>query len=79
MIRVVTYDVKDGNSYDEFYELVEKYDATQLTESTYLFDTTLNQTDFVDALKKAFNKGDNVHYISVDKNNKLFENKVDIK
>ena len=46
MKRVVTYDVKNGNNYDDFYALVEDCGATMLTESTYLFDTNWNQNTF---------------------------------
>lgn len=76
MKRVVTYDVKNGNNYDDFYALVEDCGATMLTESTYLFDTNWNQNTFESKMIATFNKGDNVHYISVDKENKLFTKKL---
>ena len=44
--RVVTYDVKQGNDYSRFYSFVKEAKAEQITESTYLFDTTLSQKDF---------------------------------
>ena len=46
MKRIVTYDVKTGNDYDEFYELVEETNARMLTESTYEFDTQWDQKNF---------------------------------
>lgn len=62
--RFVTYDVKEGNNYDDFYTLVDKYKARQLTKSTYEFNTNLDQKQFETMLKNAFNRGDTVYYIS---------------
>lgn len=78
MKRIVTYDVKTGNDYDEFYELVEETNARKLTESTYEFDTQWDQKTFETKIASVFSKGDNVHYISVNKENKLFTQKIKI-
>lgn len=76
MKRVVTYDVKQGNSYERFYEFVKEVKAEQITESAYLFNTSLSQDDFQKKLKWAFNKGDNVAYISENNNVGLFYIKI---
>lgn len=78
MKRIVTYDVKAGNDYDEFYELVEETKARMLTESTYEFDTQWDQETFETKIANVFSKGDNVHYISVNKEDKLFTKKIKI-
>lgn len=72
MKRVVTYDVKQGNDYSRFYDFIKEAKAEQITESTYLFDTQLVQSDFEKKLRWAFNKGDNVNYISVNNESELF-------
>lgn len=78
MKRVVTYDVKDGNDYSRFYAFAEEANAERITESTYLFDTKLAQADFEKKLRWAFNKGDNVDYISVNNESGLFFIKIKV-
>lgn len=63
MKRVVTYDIVEGGDYDEFYSLVRKYKAKQLTESTYEFNTMINLITFKNMVKNAFSKKDNVYLI----------------
>ena len=77
MKRVVTYDVKEGNDYSKFYEFVRESSAEKITESTYLFDTKLNQEDFSKRLKYVFNKGDKVAYITCNNKEGLFYIKVE--
>lgn len=72
MKRVVTYDVKEGNDYTRFYEFVRETSAEQITKSTYLFDTELNQEAFTKKLKYVFNKGDKVAYITCNNKEGLF-------
>ena len=77
--RIVTYDVKDGNDYTDFYEIVDKYDAEELTESTYVFNTSLSQEEFESLLAKVFSRGDLVFMISVNSStHKLFYKKITI-
>lgn len=76
MKRVVTYDVKKDNNYDRFYQFIKEAKAEKITESTYLFDTNLNQEAFQKKLKWAFNKGDNVSYITENDNIGLFYIKI---
>ena len=78
MRRVVTYDVKQGNDYDRFYNFTKETKAEKITESTYLFDTTLSQQDFEKKLRWIFNKGDNVAYISENDKVGLFYIKLKI-
>lgn len=72
MKRVVTYDIKEGNDYTRFYEFVRETSAEQITESTYLFDTELNQEAFTKKLKYVFNNGDKVAYITCNNKEGLF-------
>lgn len=72
MKRIVTYDVKNGNSYERFYQFVAEASAEKITESTYLFDTELTQEAFAKKLRYCFNKGDNVSYISCNSKEGLF-------
>ena len=74
--RIVTYDVKLGNDYSKFYELVEEKNAKMITESTYEFITEWDQETFESQISAVFTKGDNVHYISTNKENELFEKKL---
>ena len=76
--RIVTYDIKSGNDYDKFYELVEEVKAKMITESTYEFNTEWNQKAFELKISSVFAKGDNVHYISINDKNELFEKKITI-
>lgn len=62
----------DGNDYSRFYAFVEQAKAVRLTESTYLFDTKLNQDEFESKLRSVFSKGDNVVYISENNRVGLF-------
>ena len=66
--RIVTYDVKEGNDYSKFYDLVDNTNAKMITESTYEFNTEWNQETFEN----------NVHFISVSDKNLLFTKKINI-
>ena len=77
-MRIVTYDVKQGNDYSAWYDYVEKIGGRKITESTYELNTSLLQEGFENRLRSLFNKGDNVAYISVDKDNELFWKKITI-
>lgn len=72
MKRIVTYDINDENTYDKWYEFIKKYKSIKITESTYLIDSELSQTDFEKEIRKAFTKKDNVAYISQNNNEGLF-------
>lgn len=76
MKRIVTYDVKEGNDYNDFYAYVDKVKGVRITESTYELDTSLSQEQFEVKIKSLFNKGDNVSYISVNKKNELYYKKL---
>ena len=76
--RIVTYDVKEGNDYSKFYNLVDNTNAKMITESTYEFNTEWNQETFEKNIANAFSKGDNVHFISVSDKNLLFTKKINI-
>ena len=78
MKRIVTYDIKAGNDYSEFYNLVDDAKAKMITESTYEFNTEWDQKTFESKISKVFNKGDNVHYISINDKNKLFVKKISV-
>ena len=76
MKRIVTYDVKEGNDYKKFYDYVNSVKGVKITESTYELDTLLKEEDFKNKIKGLFNKGDNVYYISVSSENKIFYKKI---
>ena len=76
MKRLVTYDIKSGNDYSAFYDYVDKVNALQLTESTYLLETTLNQEEFERKIISLFSKGDNVHYVTVNEHHNLITIKI---
>ena len=76
MKRIVTYDVKQGNDYSVWYDYVEKIGGRKITESTYELNTSLLQEGFENRLRSLFNKGDNVDYISVNKDNDLYWKKI---
>ena len=76
MKRIVTYDIKAGNDYSEFYDLVDEVKAKMITESTYEFNTTWDQKTFESRISGVFTKGDNVHYVSVNDKKELFVKKI---
>lgn len=78
MKRVVTYDVRQGNNYTRFYDFVKETAAMKITESSYLFNTELTQSDFEKKLREVFNAGDNVAYISENDRVGLFYIKIKI-
>ena len=73
MKRVVTYDIVNGDydDYEDFYEFVDETNAEQLTESTYVFDTSLGQEAFEDKISSLFSNDDMVAYITIV-DNKLY-------
>lgn len=79
MKRIITYDVKKENSYQKLYEYLEEVSAKKLTESTYEIETSLSQEEFEKKIQSLFNKFDNICYISVNKDEKLFHKKINIK
>lgn len=64
MVRYVTYDIKEGNSYDELYSYFEERKAKKVTESTYQVNSTLKWDDFCTKIKGLTSIGDNVAIIS---------------
>jgi len=79
MKRIITYDIKQGNDYQKFYDFVNEYHGVQITESTYELDTPLSQADFEKRLRYTFKKGDNVSYISYNNKEGLFFIRVEFK
>ena len=76
MKRIVTYDIKSGHDYTDFYEFVAQHNGEQITESTYAITTSYNQEEFETKLKSLFRRGDSVYYISVNDKNRLFYKKI---
>lgn len=72
--RYVTYDIKDGNSYDDLYDFFET-NATKLTESTYLVKSN-DPEQFSQELKNATSKGDTIYYIYITTKNNMLHRKV---
>lgn len=75
MIRYVTYDIKEGNSYEALYNYFEERKAKKVTESTYQVDSSLKWEDFCAKIKGLTSTGDNVSVISCNANG-IFHKKV---
>jgi hypothetical protein len=73
MKRYVTYDIKDGNSYDDLYNYFDEVKAEKITESTYKVDSTLKLSDFCSKLKNLTSSGDSVVVITWNKNGVFHE------
>lgn len=56
--------------------MLKKIGGRKITESTYELNTSLLQEGFENRLRSLFNKGDNVAYISVNKDNDLYWKKI---
>lgn len=76
MKRYVSYDIKSTNSYNELYSFLKEIKAVQVTESTYLTNSSLNLDDFCTKLKNFTQIGDTVIVISVNIENQVFHRKV---
>lgn len=75
--RIVTYDVKEGNSYQDFYKFKDENNGVEITKSTYAIATSLSCDEFREKLKKVFSKNDKVSFISVDSNtHKIFYERI---
>ena len=74
--RYVTYDIKDGNSYDDLYDFFETKSATKLTESTYLVKSNDPSQQFSQELKNATSKVDTIYYIYITTKNNMLHRKV---
>ena len=67
MNRYVTYDIKDGNSYESLYNYFDEVKARKITESTYKVGSMLNLEDFCEKLKDLTSYGDSVVVITCNK------------
>lgn len=77
MKRIISYDVKEGNKYDDLYKALDELNGKQLTKSTYMIDTSLSQQEIIQKIHSTIKADDNVVYISVDGNDKtLFALKI---
>ena len=78
MERIITYDLhhKETTNYEELYEVFKKLNGKQLTESSYVINTSLVQKEIVAMIKNVIFKDDKVYYISVDINHKLYYSKI---
>lgn len=74
MKRYVTYDIKEGNSYEDLYNYFDEVKAEMITESTYKVDSTLTLADFCAKLKNLTSNGDSVVVITCN-NNGVFHQK----
>ena len=54
MERIISYDLKHANqtNYQDLYEVLDKLNTKQLTESSYVIDTPLNQKQIIKMIKK---------------------------
>ena len=75
MKRYVTYDIKEGNSYENLYNYFSERKAEKITESTYAVSSTLNLDEFCKKLKNLTSSGDCVAVITCG-NNGIFHKTV---
>ena len=79
MERIITYDLKhkDSDDYQKLYNVFTSLNAKQLTESTYVINTSLSQKDIINKIKSTIYPDDIVYYISVDsETHKIFYIKI---
>ena len=78
MKRIITYDLKQGNTsdYQELYNVFKVLNGTQLTESSYVINTSLSQEKIKKMIKDVIYSDDIVYYISVNQNGELFYSKI---
>ncbi len=67
MKRYVTYDIKDGNSYDDLYGYFDEAKAEMITKSTYKVSSNLSLDEFCDKLKSLTSSGDSIVVITYNK------------
>lgn len=63
--RIITYDLNnaDNNDYSDFYNLLDKYSARKITESTYQIETNEKYDIFKEKFLKVTDAGDIVKCI----------------
>ena len=76
MKRYVTYDIKDGNSYEKLYNYFDEVNAEKITESTYKVDSTLKLTEFCNKLKNLTSSGDSIVVITWNNKSGVFHERV---
>ena len=78
MKRIITYDLKQGNTsdYQELCNVFKVLNGTQLTESSYVINTSLSQEKIKKMIKDVIYSDDIVYYISVNQNGELFYSKI---
>lgn len=64
MKRYVTYDIKEGNSYENLYNYFTEIKAVRITESTYETDLSLTLDEFCQKLRSVTSTGDTVVVIT---------------
>lgn len=64
MKRYVSYDIKEGNSYEDLYAYFDEVNAEKITESTYKVDSKLSLDNFCTKLKNLTGSGDTVVVIT---------------
>ena len=72
MERIITYDLKhaDRDDYQMLYDLFDELNGIQLTESTYVINTSLSQQEIIKKIENVIYEDDTVYYISVDSKSK---------
>lgn len=79
MERIITYDLhhKDTSDYEDLYEVFKTLNSKQLTESSYVINTSLKQKEIIEMIQKVIYSDDKVYYISVDgETGKIFYTKI---
>ena len=79
MKRIIHYDLNSKlkePSYEDVKKVLEELNYSLITESVYWINTALTQEQIFKKLGDVIHKTDEVYFISVDGNNKLFCTKI---
>lgn len=64
--RYLSYDIRDGNDYDDLYKFIKKHRGEEITKSLYRFVSDLKYDDFARELRKTIEDYDSVYLIVND-------------
>lgn len=63
MVRYITYDTNNNETYEKLYEFFKDVDAKMITKSTYLVNVGLEWDKFKKKIENLTNEGDKVYII----------------
>lgn len=78
-VHKVSYDIADGNSYDDLYNYLDSLGDNygKITKSSFIVATTLNSEAFCDELLAKMSKGDKVFVASLTKGTSSWRGLID--